>query len=109
MFRNVFIGVDGKPGGRDAIALARRLGEPGARFTLAHVYGGAMTPGRYASAAFDDADAHADSERLLAAEREAGLLVFGPDVSLTPRRRFRVAANRVRREAGCLVWIAPDG
>jgi nucleotide-binding universal stress UspA family protein len=45
----------------------------------------------------------------LAAEREAGLLVFGPDVSLTPRRRFRVAANRVRREAGCLVWIAPDG
>lgn len=45
----------------------------------------------------------------LACEREAGLLVFGPDLSLTPRRRFRTAARRVRRDAGCLVWIAPDG
>ena len=69
MFRNVFIGVDGKPAGRDAIALAKMLGEPGAFFTLAHVYGGTMMPGRHASVAFD-ADAHADSERLLATERE---------------------------------------
>jgi len=45
----------------------------------------------------------------LACEREAGLLVFGPDLARTPRRRFRAAARRVRREAGCLVWIAPDG
>jgi hypothetical protein len=44
----------------------------------------------------------------LAHEREAGLLVFGPDVSLTPRRRFRRAARRVRREAECLVWIAGE-
>jgi nucleotide-binding universal stress UspA family protein len=44
----------------------------------------------------------------LACEREAGLLVFGPDRSLTPRWRFRAAARRVRRDAGCLVWIAPD-
>ncbi len=45
----------------------------------------------------------------LASELGVGLLVFGPDLSLTPRRRFRAAARRVRREAGCLVWIAPDG
>jgi nucleotide-binding universal stress UspA family protein len=45
----------------------------------------------------------------LAREREVGLLVFGPDLSRTPRRRFRAAARRVRRDAGCLVWIAPDG
>jgi len=45
----------------------------------------------------------------LAGEREAGLLVFGPDPALTPRRRFRAAARRVRRDAACLVWIAPDG
>jgi nucleotide-binding universal stress UspA family protein len=45
----------------------------------------------------------------LAREREAGLLVFGPDLSLTPRRRFRRAARRVQRDAGCLVWVAPDG
>jgi nucleotide-binding universal stress UspA family protein len=44
----------------------------------------------------------------LVREREAGLLVFGPDVARTPRRRFRAAARRVRQEAGCLVWIAPD-
>jgi Universal stress protein family len=45
----------------------------------------------------------------LVREREAGLLVFGPDVERTPRRRFRAAARRVRRDAGCLVWVAPDG
>ncbi|MBV9003743.1 MAG: universal stress protein [Solirubrobacterales bacterium] len=45
----------------------------------------------------------------LAAEREAGLLVFGPDRRLTNRLRFRAAARAVRRDANCLVWIAPDG
>jgi len=45
----------------------------------------------------------------LASEREAGLLVFGPDLARTPRRRFRAAARAVRRDAPCLVWIAPDG
>jgi hypothetical protein len=43
------------------------------------------------------------------AERDAGLLVFGPDLSRTNRRRFRRAARRVRAEARCLVWVAPDG
>jgi nucleotide-binding universal stress UspA family protein len=42
-------------------------------------------------------------------ERDAGLLVFGPDLGLTGRLRFRVTATRVRRQAECLVWIAPDG
>lgn len=42
-------------------------------------------------------------------ERDAGLLVFGPDLSLTGRLRFRLTARRVRREADCLVWVAPDG
>jgi Universal stress protein family len=45
----------------------------------------------------------------LARDREAGLLVFGPDLQLTNRLRFWSAARRVRRSAGCLVWIAPDG
>jgi Universal stress protein family len=45
----------------------------------------------------------------LASERDAGLLVFGPDLRLTNRIRFRVAARAVRRGANCLVWIAPDG
>jgi nucleotide-binding universal stress UspA family protein len=44
----------------------------------------------------------------IVAERDAGLLVFGPD---RRRRgvRFRAAARRVRRDAPCLVWVAPDG
>jgi nucleotide-binding universal stress UspA family protein len=45
----------------------------------------------------------------LAREREAGLLVFGPDRTKTSRRRFRRVARLVRRDAGCLVWVAPDG
>jgi hypothetical protein len=43
------------------------------------------------------------------AERDAGLLVFGPDLGRTGRRRFRAAARQVRRRAPCLVWVAPDG
>jgi nucleotide-binding universal stress UspA family protein len=42
-------------------------------------------------------------------ERDAGLLVFGPDLKLTSRLRFRSLARRLRREANCLLWVAPDG
>ena len=42
-------------------------------------------------------------------EREAGLVVLGPDPRRTPRWWLWLAARRVRREAACLVWIAPDG
>lgn len=38
MFNNVLIGVDGRRGGRDAIALAKKLAAPGADLALAHVY-----------------------------------------------------------------------
>jgi nucleotide-binding universal stress UspA family protein len=40
VFENVVIGIDGREGGRDAIALAKRLAAPGASFTMAHVCGG---------------------------------------------------------------------
>jgi hypothetical protein len=45
----------------------------------------------------------------VAAEQEAGLFVFGPDPGRVSRWRFRRAARRVRQDAPCLVWIAPDG
>jgi nucleotide-binding universal stress UspA family protein len=62
MFKNVLVGVDGRPGGRDAIALARLLADPGARLTLALVRDG------------DTAEDIADSEELLERERStAGL------------------------------------
>jgi hypothetical protein len=45
----------------------------------------------------------------LVQEREAGLLVFGPDRTRTSRWRCWAAARMVRAKAPCLVWIAPDG
>jgi nucleotide-binding universal stress UspA family protein len=45
----------------------------------------------------------------IVSERDAGLLVFGPDLKLTGRMRFRMLARKLRRQAGCLIWIAPDG
>lgn len=45
----------------------------------------------------------------LIGERQAGLLVLGPDPRRTPRWWLWLAARRVRRQAGCLIWIAPDG
>ena len=44
MFENVIVGVDGRPNGRDAIALAARLLADGGRLTLAHIHGGATNP-----------------------------------------------------------------
>jgi nucleotide-binding universal stress UspA family protein len=45
----------------------------------------------------------------LAHDYDAGVLVFGPDRSRISRRRFAAAARTVRRDAPCLVWIAPSG
>ena len=46
----------------------------------------------------------------LVAEREPGLLVFGPDRSKLRPRRYRKAARAVRERAPCLVWLGggPD-
>jgi nucleotide-binding universal stress UspA family protein len=46
MFRRVLVGVDGRPGGRDAIALARQLAAPHGVITLAHIYGEDLLIGR---------------------------------------------------------------
>ncbi len=39
-------------------------------------------------------------------ERNAGLLVFGPDRSQLKPRRARRAAKKIRERATCLVWLA---
>jgi len=49
MFENVLVGVDGRPNGRDAIALAGRLVDPGGRLTLAHVHRGEVAEEREGS------------------------------------------------------------
>ena len=40
------------------------------------------------------------------AEREPGLLVFGPDRQKLRPRRYRKAARAIRDRAACLVWLA---
>jgi len=70
MFRNVHIGVDGSPTGREAIALAIALAEPDAHITLAHVHGGEISAGGVLNRAFG-ADGPEDAQRLLEAERDA--------------------------------------
>ena len=58
MFKNVLVGVDGRPNGRDAIALASRLTDPDGKLTLAHVHSGDLRA------------SHAISPDLVRAERE---------------------------------------
>ena len=67
MFEKILIGVDGRAGGRDAIALATRLAAPSASFTLSHVDAGFLSRrGHYVGEerVFDR------SASMLAAERE---------------------------------------
>src|SRR5271157_4403798 len=67
MFKNALVGVDGRPSGRDAIALASRLSE--GRLTLAHVQPGNVHPLRAISPglAADERDA---AVKLLEGERQ---------------------------------------
>jgi nucleotide-binding universal stress UspA family protein len=44
MFKNVLVGVDGRPNGRDAIVLAASLIDPDGKLTLAHVHSGELHP-----------------------------------------------------------------
>jgi nucleotide-binding universal stress UspA family protein len=68
MYRNVIVGVDGHPGGRDAVALARALAGRGARLTLAHVPSAELLlVEAYRLAVAEESD----SSRLLAGERRA--------------------------------------
>jgi nucleotide-binding universal stress UspA family protein len=44
MFKRVIVGVDGRSGGRDAIALAAHLVDPNGRLTLVNVHTGELNP-----------------------------------------------------------------
>jgi len=70
MFNEVLVGVDGRPGGRDAIVLATRLLAEGGRLTLAHVHGGAPRTA-HGSAPGAAASVEQDSLELLQKERDA--------------------------------------
>lgn len=42
-------------------------------------------------------------------EREAGLLVFGPDRARLRPRAFARMVRRIRKRASCLLWVAGEG
>lgn len=66
MFTNILIGVDGRSGGQDAIALAQALAAPHASFTLAHAYGLMLSKGAAEALPVE----RAESMELLARERD---------------------------------------
>jgi nucleotide-binding universal stress UspA family protein len=73
MFRNVLVGVDGTPNGRDAIALAGVLADGEARMTLVHVHAGPQQASHATSRllrGFYESQRD-DALRLLEAERDA--------------------------------------
>lgn len=136
MFQNVLVGVDGRQGGRDAIALAKLLAAPGATITLAHVYGQGGAIGRGAGLMLaEDYDRSADllkAERAraqvdaelalrcsphparglheLAEERSADLLVVGSTRHVVLGRALIADhARAALNGAPCAVAVAPRG
>lgn len=68
MFKNVLVGVDGRPTGRDAIALATRLLDPEGKLTLANVHSDVLSP-LYAATPGAIEGERKDSHDLLERER----------------------------------------
>jgi nucleotide-binding universal stress UspA family protein len=73
MFDKVIVGVDGRSGGRDAIALARELVAPDGQTTLAHVYIESLLPARGSPGVFTAGEHERSRELLEAARRDAGI------------------------------------
>src|SRR4051794_34393808 len=71
MFKNALVGVDGSPGGRDAVALAGRLLDEGARLTLVHVRPGRLHPLHAITPGLLDEEAAASEELLRKEQADA--------------------------------------
>jgi nucleotide-binding universal stress UspA family protein len=77
MFENVIVGVDGRSGGRDAVALASLLLARDGKLTLAHVHSGMLRPSTAITPGLA-ADEDASVQKLLETERA----LAGIDASL---------------------------
>src|SRR5271154_715150 len=95
MFDNVLVGVDGRPGGRDAIALAARLMNPDGKLTLGHVHGGRLRPSRAIGVVREDRESSDEVlERELAnADLSIGAELLSIDAS-SPGRALHVRAEQ---------------
>src|ERR1700682_6266738 len=102
MFKNVLVGVDGKPNGRDAVALASRLIDTDGKLTLAHVHPGELRAS-HAIAPGMVREEREGSEKLLEAERAgAGIdAELTSIVALSPGRGLHLQADA--QSAGLLV------
>jgi nucleotide-binding universal stress UspA family protein len=102
MFQTLIVGVDGRPGGRDAIALASRLVAAPQELTLAHVRPGALRA-VHASIPGMITDEREQSHELLERERtESGVTAqLVSSVSTTPGRGLHDLAEE--RQADLLV------
>ena len=83
MYNSVLVGVDFRQGGRDAIALARKLMEPHGSMTLVHVYPGRFMPSHAVTPGMVDEEREGAERRLEAERSEMGVeaelvLVQGP-------------------------------
>jgi nucleotide-binding universal stress UspA family protein len=73
MFHQVLVGVDERPGGRDAIALAKHLVAKDGELTLAYVHSGETKPTRGSSPAFEAVEQERSRGLLEAARSAAGI------------------------------------
>jgi nucleotide-binding universal stress UspA family protein len=71
MFKNVLVGVDGRTGGCDAIALASRLATPDGKLTLVHVHGGELRPSHAITPGLAAEEERGRAHKLLEEERVA--------------------------------------
>jgi nucleotide-binding universal stress UspA family protein len=98
MLDKILVGVDGRHGGRDAIALARRLAAPGAEVTLVHVYGCPTAGGRAAALAIP-LELESAEQLLKHAARESGMPAETATVcELSVGRGLHELAERRRAE-----------
>jgi len=96
MFDNVLIGVDGRTGGDDAAALARRLAAPDAHLTLATVYGAAGWPPSGAGLFLEDQQIEAEAFLEHEAEQWPGVHTVSACASTVGRGLHELAvASRV--------------
>ncbi len=96
MFKQVVVGVDGREGGRDAIALAAKLRAGDGELTLAHVRGGVRHAGGGADVSSDAAEQDQALELLETARREL-------DVQAHLRWRSSPSVGRGLHELGELI------